>query len=136
MHNYNHCHIIWTLSLIMLITQSGAKQQCNLTRRLCVLSNTKLYHWNLLRYLQSLKSVWALLRITRLTMEVISDYLVIICLISHKKLELVQPDSLVWSIGIHIWSLFAPIHIKSWPKVKLGHVQVDSNIAQNHSSSP
>ena len=30
----------------------------------------------------------------------------------------------------------APIHIKSWPKVKLGQVQVGSNIAQNHSSNP
>ena len=26
--------------------------------------------------------------------------------------------------------------MKSWPKVKLGQVQVSSNIAQNHSSSP
>ena len=26
--------------------------------------------------------------------------------------------------------------MKSWPKVKLGQVQVGSNIAQNHSSSP
>ena len=32
--------------------------------------------------------------------------------------------------------LFAPIHMKSSPKVKLGKVQVGSNIAQNHSSSP
>ena len=23
-------------------------------------------------------------------------------------------------IGIHIWSLFAPIHMKIWPKSKLG----------------
>ena len=29
-----------------------------------------------------------------------------------------------------------PIHMKSLPKVKLGQVQVGSNIAQNHSSSP
>ena len=27
--------------------------------------------------------------------------------------------------------MFAPIHMKSWPKVKLGQVQVGSNIAQN-----
>ena len=33
-------------------------------------------------------------------------------------------------------SLFAPIHMKNWPKVKLGQVQVGSNIAQNHSSNP
>ena len=26
--------------------------------------------------------------------------------------------------------------MESWPKVNLGHVQVGSNIAQNHSSSP
>ena len=45
-------------------------------------------------------------------------------------------ESLIWSIGSHIWSLFAPIHMKSWPKVKLGQVQVGSNIAQNHSFSP
>ena len=29
---------------------------------------------------------------------------------------------------------FAPIHMKSWPKVKLGQVGVGSNIAQDHSS--
>ena len=45
-------------------------------------------------------------------------------------------ESLIWPIGSHIWSLFAPIYMKSWPKVKLGQVQVGSNIAQNHSSSP
>ena len=32
--------------------------------------------------------------------------------------------------------LFTPIHIQNWPKSKLGQVQVGSNIAQNHSSSP
>ena len=40
------------------------------------------------------------------------------------------------AIGSQIWSLFAPIHMKSWPKVKLGKVQIGSNVAQNHSSSP
>ena len=45
-------------------------------------------------------------------------------------------ESLVWYIGGHIWSLFAPIHMKSLPKVKLGQIGVSSNIAQNHSSSP
>ena len=40
------------------------------------------------------------------------------------------------NIAQNHWSLFVPIHIKSWPKVKLGQVQVGSNIAQNHSSSP
>ena len=29
---------------------------------------------------------------------------------------------LVWSIGNHMWSLFVPVHVKSWPKVKLGQV--------------
>ena len=32
-----------------------------------------------------------------------------------------------------IWSLFAIIHMKSWPKVKLGQVEVVSNISLNHS---
>ena len=31
-----------------------------------------------------------------------------------------------------MWSLFIPVHIKSLPKMKLGQVEVDSNIAQNH----
>ena len=45
-------------------------------------------------------------------------------------------ESLVWPLGSHIWSSFTQIHMKSWPKVKLGQVGVDSNTAQNHSSSP
>ena len=36
----------------------------------------------------------------------------------------------------YIWSLFAQIHMKSGPKVKLCQVEVDSNIAQCHSSNP
>ena len=35
-----------------------------------------------------------------------------------------------------IWSLFASIQMKNWPKSKLGQVGVGSNIAQNHSCSP
>ena len=31
-----------------------------------------------------------------------------------------------------MWSLYVPIHVKIWPKVKLGQVEIDSNIAQNH----
>ena len=31
-----------------------------------------------------------------------------------------------------MWSLFVPVPVKSWPKVKLCQVEVDSNIAQNH----
>ena len=45
-------------------------------------------------------------------------------------------ESLIQPIGSPIWSLFSPIPMKSWPKVKLGKVQVGSNIAQNHSSNP
>ena len=37
-------------------------------------------------------------------------------------------------MGSHIWSLFAPIHIKSWTKVKLGQIQVGLNIAEIRSS--
>ena len=38
-------------------------------------------------------------------------------------------------LGSNIWSLFGPIHMKSWQKSKLGQVGVGLNIAQNHSSS-
>ena len=31
-----------------------------------------------------------------------------------------------------MWSLFVPVHMKSLPKLKLGQVEVNSNIAQNH----
>ena len=31
-----------------------------------------------------------------------------------------------------MWSLFVPVHVKNLPKVKLGQVEVDSNIAQHH----
>ena len=31
-----------------------------------------------------------------------------------------------------MWSLYMPMHVKSLPKAKLGQVEVDSNIAQNH----
>ena len=30
--------------------------------------------------------------------------------------------SLIWPLGSHIWSLFAQIHMKSWPKSKLGQI--------------
>ena len=43
--------------------------------------------------------------------------------------------SLIWPLGSHSWSLFAQIHMKSLPKVKSGQIGVDSNIAQNHTSS-
>ena len=43
--------------------------------------------------------------------------------------------SRIWHLGNHIWSLFAQIHRKSWPKVKSDQIGVCSNIAQNHSSS-
>ena len=75
------------------------------------------------------------------------SYLVIIFPTSHKmfiKSEIRSSssrfehcsESLIQPIGSHIWSLFAPIHKKSIPKVKLEQVQVGSDIAQNHSSSP
>ena len=86
-----------------------------------------------------------MLRITRLAPS--KSYLVIICPNSHEKLTKSEirsnssqfedcSESLIQPIGSHIWSFFAPIHMKSWPKVNLGQVQVGSNIAQNHSSSP
>ena len=92
-----------------------------------------------------LKSVRTLLRITRLAHR--KSYLVIICLNSHEKLTKGEirsnwsrfkhcSESLVYPIGSPICSLFTPIHMKSWPKVKLGQVEVGSNIAHNHSSSP
>ena len=36
-----------------------------------------------------------------------------------------------FTLGIDMWSLFVPIHVTSWPKAKLGQVEVRSNIAQN-----
>ena len=36
----------------------------------------------------------------------------------------------------HIWSLFATIHKKSWPNVKIYQIGVGSDIAQNHSTGP
>ena len=35
-----------------------------------------------------------------------------------------------------MWSLYVPIHVKSWPKVISGKVGVGSNIAQNRLFSP
>ena len=84
-------------------------------------------------------------RITHLAHE--KSYLVIICPNSHAKLTKSEirsssswfkhcSESFILPIGRHIWSLFAPIHMKGWPKVKLGKVQVGSNIAQNLSLQP
>ena len=91
------------------------------------------------------RSVQTLLRITHLAHR--KSYLVIICPNSHEKLTKSEirssssrfehcSESLIQPIGSHIWSLFVPKHMKSLPKVKLGQVQVGSNIAQNHSYSP
>ena len=33
-----------------------------------------------------------------------------------------------------MWSLFVPVYVKSWPKVKWGQVEVDSNIAKKKKS--
>ena len=40
------------------------------------------------------------------------------------------------SSGLLSGHYFPPIHMKNWPKSKLGQVGVGSKIAQNHSSSP
>ena len=37
---------------------------------------------------------------------------------------------LVQPIGSHMWSLYMPMHVKSWPKVKMYQAEVGSNIAQ------
>ena len=90
-----------------------------------------------------LESVRTLLRITRLAHR--KSYLLIYLPNSDATLtkgEIMTSwsrfkhcsESLVLSIGSHIWSLFTTIHIQSLPKVKLGEVEVGSNIAQNHSS--
>ena len=71
------------------------------------------------------------------------SYLVIICPNSNAKLTKSEirssssrfehcSESLIYPIGSQIWSLFAPIHMKSGPKVKLGQIQIGLNIAQNH----
>ena len=111
------------------------------TRRLCVLANTKLYHRNLLLWI-SMK-FWILVSTTLGLFSKDPP----IYPNTHTKLTKIKirsslgqfkycSESLIKSIGSHIWSLFAPIHMKSWPKMKLGQVQVGLNIAQNHSSSP
>ena len=72
-----------------------------------------------------------------------SPYVDIICANSCQKLTKSEigsswsrfehcSESLVLPIGSHMWSLFVPVHVQIWPKVKLGQVEVDSNIAQNH----
>ena len=54
-------------------------------------------------------------------MESVQTLLRIICLADRKS---------------YMWSLYVPIHVKSWPKVKSGKVGVGSNIAQNRLFSP
>ena len=89
--------------------------------------------WNYVKF----KLVRKLLRITHLAHR--KSYLVIICPNSQEKLSksLIRSnssrfehcsESLIWPIGSHIWSLFAPIHMKCWPKVKLGQVIICSNL--------
>ena len=83
--------------------------------------------WNLVK----LQLIQTLVRITRLVHR--KSYLVIICPNSHEKLtksEIMSSwsrfehcsESLIWAIGSHIWKLFSPIHMKSWPKVKWGRI--------------
>ena len=85
-----------------------------------------------------------LLKITHLASR--KSYLVIICPTSYEKLTKSEirsswnwfehcSKSLIHPPKSHIWSLFAPIHMKSWPNVKSGKVVVHSNIAWNNSSS-
>ena len=112
------------------------------TRRLCVLANTKLYHQNLLLWI-SMK-FWIFVSTTLGLFSKDPP----IYPNTHIKLTKIKIRSSLGQfktllrithlahIGSHSWSLFAPIHMKSWPKVKLGQVQVSSNIAQNHSSRP
>ena len=35
-------------------------------------------------------------------------------------------------LGSHIWSVFDPMHMKDWAKVKLVKDEIGSNIEQNH----
>ena len=74
--------------------------------------------------------VWTLLRITFPVHR--KSYLVIICPNSHAKLTSWSwyehcSESLVWPLGSHICSLFSSIHMKSWPKIKLGQ-PIESHI--------
>ena len=89
--------------------------------------------------------VRTLLRITRPAYREL--YLVIICPNAHAKFTKSEIRSgwsrfehcsqpLVQPIASHVWSLVAPMHMKSIAKVKLCQVEVSSNIAHNHSSSP
>ena len=83
--------------------------------------------WNQVK----LYSVRTLLEITHLASW--KSYLVIIFPNSHEKLTKIEirsswiqfehsSDSLIYPIWSHICSLFASIHMRSWPKVKLGKV--------------
>ena len=42
---------------------------------------------------------------------------------------------LLWQRDVKLQQTIQQTNMKSWPKVKIGQVQVGSNIAQNHSSS-
>ena len=80
-----------------------------------------------------IRSSWSrtLFRITQLAYR--KSCLVIICPNSHKKFTKIKirsswsqfehcSESLIWPLGSYTCSLFAPFHMKSWPKVKLGKV--------------
>ena len=76
--------------------------------------------------------VWTLLRITHLAHR--KSYLVIISPNTHEKchylphftwkvkLGKVGVCSNITPIGSHIWPLLAPIHMRSWPNMKLGQI--------------
>ena len=89
-------------------------------------------------------SFQTLLKITHVGSR--KSYLVITCPNAYEKLTKSEirsnlsrfkhcSKSFMQPIGSHYRSLFAPIHMKSWTKSKLGKIGVGLNIAQNHSSS-
>ena len=96
--------------------------------------------YNCKRKKEEIRSSWSRfehwLRITRL--DYMKLYLVIICPNSHEKLTKSEirsswswfeqcSESLVLPIESHVWSLFTPINMKSWPNVKLCKVGIILN---------
>ena len=135
-----------------------------LTRRFCVLSNTKLYHRKLLLWISTKFAFWMAKTIFftslkqyiilpvlpnyifSLTLDFFSQKNPPICPNSHEKLTKIKIRSHL--SRFETWSRIThPAHRKSylviicpnshegWPKSKLGQVGVGSNIAQNHLSS-
>ena len=101
--------------------------------RLLNMADTSLYRFTLISTFEVIQRLYLIWRVIYVTV-----------LFTHKKLSKINirsslsrfvhcSESLIYPLGSHIWSLFAPIHMKSWPKVKLGKVQVGLNIARSHS---